>query len=235
MLISLFHQQCARPSKGCDTSIPIICIPSSRTHQIVTCGKRPSRRNLRKRQEIRKEGLGSIAWPLSGMGNCLQRISFGWLLLQAVCDLPTAAFIPELFEAYPDSKAIIVQRPVDKWYDACKKTVQTVKTSSVPFVLLYLDPYFLGRFIPSSRQWTCWSQAYLVRWASLQSKSRNPGPMPTSISTRKLAKLSQRTVYSNSSSDRGGSRCVSSYEMRSQPRPSLISTRPRVFKQKCLL
>jgi len=70
-------------------------------------------------------------------------------LLQAVCDLPTAAFIPELFEAYPDSKAIIVQRPVDKWYDSCKKTVQTVETSSVPFVLQYLDPYFLGRFIPT--------------------------------------------------------------------------------------
>jgi hypothetical protein len=70
-------------------------------------------------------------------------------LLQAVCDLPTAAFIPELFEAYPDSKAIIVQRPVDKWYDSCKKTVQTVETSSAPFVLQYLDPYFLGRFIPT--------------------------------------------------------------------------------------
>jgi len=68
--------------------------------------------------------------------------------LQAVCDLPIAAFIPELFEAYPDSKAIIVRRPVDKWYDSCKKTVQTVKTSSVPFVLQYLDPYLLGRFIP---------------------------------------------------------------------------------------
>lgn len=65
-----------------------------------------------------------------------------------MCDLPPAAFIPELFEAYPDSRIVIVERPVDKWYDSCKKTVQTVETSRAALVLQYMDPYLLGRFIP---------------------------------------------------------------------------------------
>ena len=67
---------------------------------------------------------------------------------QAVCDLPTAAFIPELFEAYPDTKVVIVERPVEKWYESCKKTVQTVESSNVAFLLKFLDPYLLGRFFP---------------------------------------------------------------------------------------
>jgi len=35
---------------------------------------------------------------------------------QAVCDIPAAAFGPELIAAYPDAKVILTIRDVDKWY-----------------------------------------------------------------------------------------------------------------------
>ena len=63
--------------------------------------------------------------------------------------MPPAAFIPELFEAYPDAKVVIVDRDVEKWYDSCTKTVQTMEGSTLAFVLGHLDPYLLGRLIPT--------------------------------------------------------------------------------------
>ena len=68
--------------------------------------------------------------------------------MQAVCDVPTAAFIPELFEAYPEAKVVIIERDVEKWYNSCKQTVQNLEGSSLASVLQYLDPYLLRRFLP---------------------------------------------------------------------------------------
>lgn len=44
---------------------------------------------------------------------------------QAVCDLPTTAFIPELIAAYPDAKLILTPREENSWYASCQRTVQT--------------------------------------------------------------------------------------------------------------
>lgn len=35
---------------------------------------------------------------------------------QAVCDLPAAAFAPELIAAYPNAKVILTNRDVDSWH-----------------------------------------------------------------------------------------------------------------------
>ena len=35
---------------------------------------------------------------------------------QAVCDLPAAAFGPELIAAYPEAKVILTNREVDSWH-----------------------------------------------------------------------------------------------------------------------
>lgn len=44
---------------------------------------------------------------------------------QAVCDLPTSAFIPELIAAYPDAKLILTPREENSWYASCQRTIQT--------------------------------------------------------------------------------------------------------------
>ena len=44
---------------------------------------------------------------------------------QAVCDLPTSAFIPELLAAYPDAKLILTPREENSWYASCQRTIQT--------------------------------------------------------------------------------------------------------------
>ena len=115
---------------------------------MLTCGKRRLRQNIMERERNLRGRTGTNCLAIVKYANSLSRRFFGSLVLQAVCDLPTAAFIPDLFEAYPDSKVVIVERPVDKWYDSCRKTVQTVEGSRFAFVLQFLDPYLLGRFFP---------------------------------------------------------------------------------------
>lgn len=67
---------------------------------------------------------------------------------QAVCDLPTAAFIPELFAAYPDAKVVIAERDPQKWYDSCLKTIIPSAGSRAFFILKYFDPVVMGRLMP---------------------------------------------------------------------------------------
>lgn len=73
---------------------------------------------------------------------------------QAVADVPTAAFIPELHEAYPDAKVIIVQRDPEKWFASCRQTVMYFAGSkSFPGslempILYYLDPWLCRRMAP---------------------------------------------------------------------------------------
>lgn len=44
---------------------------------------------------------------------------------QAVCDLPTSAFIPELIAAYPHAKLILTPREENSWYASCQRTIQS--------------------------------------------------------------------------------------------------------------
>lgn len=62
--------------------------------------------------------------------------------MQAVVDIPGAAFIPELHAAYPEAKVVIVQRDPDRWYESCSRTV--IRFSSSPQLKLL---YFLDRWL----------------------------------------------------------------------------------------
>ncbi|KAL8827164.1 MAG: hypothetical protein Q9170_007122 [Blastenia crenularia] len=67
---------------------------------------------------------------------------------QAVADFPPAAFIPELHEAYPDAKVVIVQRDAQKWYESCSNTIMRVAASKQLLFLYYLDRYLCARLVP---------------------------------------------------------------------------------------
>ena len=55
---------------------------------------------------------------------------------QAVADLPTSAFVPELLAAYPDAKLILTPREENSWYDSCQWTIHTVAKSRLVAVRL---------------------------------------------------------------------------------------------------
>ncbi|KAI4092328.1 MAG: hypothetical protein LQ344_003573 [Seirophora lacunosa] len=67
---------------------------------------------------------------------------------QAITDVPASAFIPELHEAYPDAKVVIVQRAPDSWYRSCQRTVMTFTTSKQLPLLYFLDRYMCRRMAP---------------------------------------------------------------------------------------
>ncbi|KAL8727573.1 MAG: hypothetical protein Q9166_005979 [cf. Caloplaca sp. 2 TL-2023] len=67
---------------------------------------------------------------------------------QAVVDVPAAAFIPELYEAYPDAKVVVVQRNPDSWYDSCSRTVIRFSSSPQLKILYFLDRWLVRRLAP---------------------------------------------------------------------------------------
>ncbi|KAL8855669.1 MAG: hypothetical protein Q9178_007680 [Gyalolechia marmorata] len=67
---------------------------------------------------------------------------------QAVVDVPAAAFIPELHEAYPDAKVVIVQRDPDQWYASCSRTVIPFSRSPQLKILYFLDRWLAMRLAP---------------------------------------------------------------------------------------
>ncbi|KAL8846063.1 MAG: hypothetical protein Q9221_008825 [Calogaya cf. arnoldii] len=67
---------------------------------------------------------------------------------QAVVDVPAAAFIPELYEAYPDAKVVIVQRDPDRWYESCCRTVMKFSSSPQLKILYFLDRWLVMRLAP---------------------------------------------------------------------------------------
>lgn len=71
-----------------------------------------------------------------------------WRALQAVVDVPAAAFIPELYEAYPDAKVVIVQRDPDRWYESCSRTVMKFSASPQLKILYFLDRWLVMRLAP---------------------------------------------------------------------------------------
>lgn len=60
-----------------------------------------------------------------GQGKPFEKEQWDQLLghCQAVTDLPTCAFIPELLAAYPEAKLILSPRDENSWYKSCQRTV----------------------------------------------------------------------------------------------------------------
>ncbi|KAL8672060.1 MAG: hypothetical protein Q9168_003455 [Polycauliona sp. 1 TL-2023] len=67
---------------------------------------------------------------------------------QADVDLPAAAFIPELYEAYPEAKVVVVQRDPSRWFESCSRTVMKFSSSPQLKILYFLDRWLAMRLAP---------------------------------------------------------------------------------------
>ncbi len=160
--------------KNWATSPPITCTRSSRTLvRSASCGEkvRPLSENLHKKHGLRVCRVALEAkyqnkdrkytksdWDQL-LGHCQVRslgrsllksrdFELTWRALQAVVDVPAAAFIPELYEAYPDAKVVIVQRDPDRWYESCSRTVMVFASSPQLKILYFLDRWLVRRLAP---------------------------------------------------------------------------------------
>jgi len=90
---------------------------------------------------------------LKGIGKPFGRAEFDKLLghCMAVTDAPAIDFGPELIEAYPDAKIILVERDIESWY----KSIEPLIDSNFRLDLLifaWLDPFFTGRLWKVTRR-----------------------------------------------------------------------------------
>ncbi|KAJ0114068.1 hypothetical protein N8I77_007123 [Diaporthe amygdali] len=58
---------------------------------------------------------------------------------QAVCDLPAAAFAPELIAAYPNAKVILTTRDPESWHKSTSKTIYQGITDPTSQVISHFD------------------------------------------------------------------------------------------------
>lgn len=68
-----------------------------------------------------------------------------------MCDLPAAAFIPDLIAAYPDAKVVLVERPVDDWYRSMSNTLEPLVKDRIFRILSWIDPEYTGLWHPMLR------------------------------------------------------------------------------------
>ena len=61
---------------------------------------------------------------------------------KAILDYPGCVFLPELLEAYPEAKLIVIERDVDSWYRSMQNTVLTVMPKIWDIPLFFLDTEF---------------------------------------------------------------------------------------------
>ncbi|EFW99340.1 NAD dependent epimerase [Grosmannia clavigera kw1407] len=68
--------------------------------------------------------MDALTAKYDGVGKPFTRDDWDRLLgkCQAVCDWPAVAFAPELIEAYPEAKVILITRDVDSWHASTMKT-----------------------------------------------------------------------------------------------------------------
>jgi hypothetical protein len=76
--------------------------------------------------------------------------------LDAVEDLPTAAYYEQMLKAYPDAKFILTTRETDKWYESFKlHTERAIRRwgGFVPFRIQKLHELVYGSWEPSEELW----------------------------------------------------------------------------------
>lgn len=83
---------------------------------------------------------------LEGTGKPFGRAEFDKLLghCMAVTDAPAIDFGPELIEAYPESKIILVDRDVEAWYTSIEPLIDANFRLDL-LIFAYLDPFFTGK------------------------------------------------------------------------------------------
>ncbi|KAI9858733.1 MAG: hypothetical protein M1830_006329 [Pleopsidium flavum] len=105
-------------------------------------------------QCVLENPLDAVMWSEAldakyfGKGKPFEREEWDMLLghCQAVCDMPTAAFMPELIAAYPSAKVVLTERHPDAWHKSCTDTVMSFTSSTKMDILRFLDPQMDLRF-----------------------------------------------------------------------------------------
>ena len=70
----------------------------------------------------------------------------------AVTDAPCNAFGPELIEAYPEAKVILIERDIDAWYRSFKIVMETTYRPDFK-IAAFLDPLWMGRVYKTAMIW----------------------------------------------------------------------------------
>ncbi|EON69538.1 hypothetical protein W97_08798 [Coniosporium apollinis CBS 100218] len=102
----------------------------------------------------------AIAAKWHGKGKPFGREEFDQVLgnCMAVTDWPCSAFAKELIEAYPEAKVVLTNRDPAAWYKSVESTIGQAIISKTLTVATYIDPGFIGRWIPMCR--AMWSAFY---------------------------------------------------------------------------
>ena len=108
-----------------------------------------------------------------GKGELFTRADWDQLLggYSAVADLPAILFAEEFLHYYPDSKVVLVERDVEKWYQSFNDGVILNVWSPVIRMIARLDSRFVGRLAGTSGRWTeGWMEAHSQK--EMQEKAR---------------------------------------------------------------
>ncbi|KAJ7610979.1 P-loop containing nucleoside triphosphate hydrolase protein [Roridomyces roridus] len=71
---------------------------------------------------------------------------------RAVCDAPCNSFGPELIEAYPEAKVLLVERDIESWYKSWNVVLDGIFDKTF-HVAEWFDPAWMGRLAALVRIW----------------------------------------------------------------------------------
>ncbi|KAJ7606809.1 efflux pump antibiotic resistance protein [Roridomyces roridus] len=97
--------------------------------------------------------MEAVAAKYDGKGK-FGRAEFDKLLghCMAVTDAPCNLFAPELIDAYPDAKVILMERDIEAWYKSFGIIMDNTFVP-VPRIVAFLDPLWTGRRAKFFRAW----------------------------------------------------------------------------------
>lgn len=70
----------------------------------------------------------------------------------AVADAPCNSFAPELIDAYPEAKVILVERDLESWYKSFDIVLETIYEPKFR-IAAFLDPFWMGKLAGMVRMW----------------------------------------------------------------------------------
>jgi hypothetical protein len=70
----------------------------------------------------------------------------------AVTDAPCTAFAPELIDAYPEAKVILVERDIEAWYRSFQHILDPIFRTDF-WIASILDPYWMGKLYRMTILW----------------------------------------------------------------------------------
>ncbi|KAL8672931.1 MAG: hypothetical protein Q9168_002637 [Polycauliona sp. 1 TL-2023] len=78
----------------------------------------------------------------------------------AVADLPAILFAEELLQCYPESKVVLVERDIEKWYRSFDEGIISSVWNPVIRLVAKLDTRFVGKLGSTADRWTMgWMEA----------------------------------------------------------------------------